>query len=245
MKLLFGLFSAAIAASLFTAGCTGGEPPDKFVAKTPDAIPAATVTPGNEGTLMPLDKGNQWTYSVAYVTKVNGQDQPQRTYDTVWTVTQSSQSNGVTTATIQSVGGSEKNDLQSWRLDSTGLYEVADGSPQVSFNPPFPVLKFPIKDDSQYSWKGTGPNGTSQGGPQTSLRTLRGSEEVDTDMGQMSAIAVDDSGTLDVKGKPGTSSSTLWFTPGVGIVRLRQEVLVGNNGYVMLLKLKSKSLMKS
>jgi len=245
MKFLSGLCAATLVCACVVSGCSH-EPADKFVAKPPETIPPATVTPGNETALFPLDKGNQWTYSVSVLTRTNGQDGQTQNYDSVWTVTSSKTSGDGVEATIEtSSPATSKKDVQIWRANSKGIYEVADGDPLVNFTPPFPVITFPVKEGTVYNWQGTGPNGMKGGGPQKSVRTIRASQVVDTDMGRMSAIPVDDSGTLMTNGKQGQSASTIWFAPGVGIVRLRQEVVVGNSGYVLLIKLKSKSLMKS
>ena len=245
MKSTFRLCAVSIFAAFLGIGCSGGQPSDQYQAKAPDTVPAATVTPGNEGSLFPLDKGNQWTYSVDVKTKLHGKDQPVRSYESNWKVIDSKQTSDGTVAQIQTTLPKNKIDVQTWREDSKGIYEVSDGTPPVTFNPPFPMILFPVKDGTVYKWQGTGPNGTKGGGKQTSTRTIRASEVVDTDMGQMSAIPVDDVGTIEANGKQGRSESTVWFAPGVGIVRLRQEVVIGDQGYILLLKLKSKSLMKS
>jgi hypothetical protein len=236
-------FAALVAMGII--GCGSSGPEDRFVAKPPETIPPATITPGNETSLMPLDKGNQWTYAVQVISRVKGQVQPMKSYESVWTVTDSKQTANGIEATIESTSPSDKKSSQKWRSNSKGIYELSDGNPPVMFNPPFPVILFPVKNETVYKWSGTGPNGTKTPGPQTSVRTIRASQVVDTEMGQMAAIPVDDSGTLVVSGKKGTSISTIWFAPGVGIVRFRQEVVVSDAGYVLLLKLKSKSLMKS
>ena len=244
MKSIQSIYALSLIAVVL-GGCSQ-KPKDNFVAKPPETIPPATVTPGNEGSLFPLDKGNQWSYTVTYVTRVSGQDQPEKNSSTTWTVTDSKQTPNGIEATIETASpNSPFKDHQSWRSNSKGIYELAAGTPTISYNPPLPVIVFPVKADFTYKWSGTGPNGTKQGGSQSSQRIIRASQEVDTAMGKMSAIPVEDIGTVTISGKKGTSTSTTWFAPGVGIVRLRQEVVVGNSGYVLLLKLKSKSLMKS
>jgi hypothetical protein len=244
MKNSFRPTIATLAILTVAVGCSN-RPPDTFVPKPVETIPPATVTPGNETSLMPLDKGDQWTYSVTAMQKVKGVDQAPINYESKWKVIDSKQTADGIEATIETekVGGGK--DLQRWRATSKGIYQLADGTPQVVFSPPFPVVLFPVKEGSVYTWKGTGPNGTGKPGAQTSRRTIRGSQIVDTDMGQMSAIPIDDDGTVTSGNKVARSASTIWLAPGVGIVRLRQEVVLGDGGYVLLLKLKSKSLMKS
>jgi hypothetical protein len=241
MKFLSGISAAALVA-VAVSGCSH-KPDDKFVPKPPETVPAAAVTPGNEASLFPLDKGNQWTYSVELLVRSKGANQPLQNYETVWTVTDSKQTPNGIEATIDTTLPGKKSDKLKWRSNSKGIYEIADGA--VEFTPAFPVVLFPVKEGNTFAWNGLGPNGTPTGGAQTSQRTVRASEVVDTDMGQMSAIPVDDHGTVEAKGKKGNTLATDWFAPGVGIVRLRQEVVVGDQGYVLLLKLKSKSLMKS
>lgn len=244
MKLLTASLFLATVAAVVLSGCSK-DPDDNFVAKPPETIPTATINPGSEMSLLPLDKGNQWTYAVEVVTRVKGQDQPPRNYESNWKVVESKKTADGIDAVIETTLPDKKVDRQHWRANSKGIYQVADGNPPVGFNPPFPVILFPVKDGTVYKWHGTGPNGTKTGGPQSSERTIRAPQIVDTEMGRMSAFPVEDIGTLEANGKKGKSASTVWLAPGVGIVRLRQEVLVDNQGYVLLIKLKSKALMKS
>ena len=242
MKLTKGAYAMAIGFAL--VGCSH-EPEDKFVAKPPEAVPPATLTPGNETALLPLDKGNQWTYTVELVTGAAGAQSAQQNYESVWSVTDSKQTTDGIEATIETTVPSGKKDVQEWRANSTGIYEVGEGSPPVKFTPPMPVMLFPVKEGSTFQWSGTGPNGTLAAGHQTSHSTILGSQDTDTDMGRMSAYAVESHSSFESKQGKGTSDSTIWMSPGVGIVRLRQEVHLGDKGYVLLIKLKSKSLMKS
>jgi hypothetical protein len=233
-----------VVALFATLGCND-KPADAFVAKPKETIPPATVTPGNETSLMPLDKGNQWTYSVQAVRRIKGVDQPPINYESNWKVLDNKQVGDSIEATIETTRLGGSTERQRWRENSKGIYQLADGSPMVEFNPPFPAVLFPVKDGFQFSWKGSGPNGSGKAGSQSSQRTIRSSQVVDTDMGQMSAIPIEDVSKIQSGDKMADSESTIWLAPGAGIVRLRQQVVVGDGGYVLLLKLKSKSLMKS
>jgi len=226
-------------------GCGNRQPADNFVAKPLPSVPPATLTPGDEASLLPLDLGNQWVYTVQ-INRKNGAAAPiPSTYESTWKVVASAQTAKGTQATIESSRPGSKSGQQKWLTNSTGIYQLADGTPAVAFDPPFSLVLFPVQPGKEFTWTGTGPNGTGKPGKVTTKCTIQGSQVVDTDMGQMSAFAVEEQGSVQAGKTLARSETTVWLAPGVGIVRLYQRVLVGDQGYELLLKLKSKSLMKS
>jgi hypothetical protein len=210
-----------------------------------EAIPPASITAGSETSLLPLDKGNQWTYAVTVVTVANGRQQPASNFESTWRVTDSQQSSEGTRATIEVTRNGKVEDTQEWLVSGKGIYQLADGKPQITFKPPMPVVVFPLKDGATFKWSGSGPTGFGRPGRSHSESIIRPSQEVDTDMGRISAIPVESRTKVDAGDIKGDSASWVWFAPGTGVVRLRQEAVSKTRGYILVLKLKSKSLMKS
>lgn len=234
----------ALATTLALFGCRR-KPEDPYVPKPVASIPVASVTPGNEAVLFPLDKGDQWTYSVSITRMVKGQQQ--RPIQTEWTtkVVSSEKTAEGTKATTEVYKDTELQDRQTWLSTSKGIYQLAGGKNLATFSPRMPLIVYPVKDSATFNWSGKGPNGLGTTDPFKSTNQILGPQEIDTDMGRMSAYPVESRSTMSTGKVKGETASTVWLSPGVGIVRLRQEALSGDNGYVIVLKLKSKSLMKS
>ncbi len=236
------LTALLVLASLW--GCAS-KPADSYTPKPVETIPPATITPGNESSVLPLDKGNQWTYDASTVIAQNGQPQPGTNFEVTWTVTASQQTPNGTVATIVTTQDGKTKGSQDWLVNSKGVYELSDGTPPLKFDPPLPVLLFPAKPDTTFKYKGGGPTGFGDMGTHESDNTILASEIVDTSMGQISTIPIESKGTVVSKGITAHNAVSVYFSPGIGIVRMRQEAVAGGKGYIVLLKLKSKSLMKS
>ena len=234
---------ATVLAILFIAGCSSKSADYKPL--TSETIPPATITPGNEASTMPLDKGNQWTFDVETVRALSGVKTQPTQFQVTWTVTESQQTPNGTKATIVSSQGGKNEHSTVWLVNSKGIYQLEDGTPLIKYDPPLPVLLFPAKPHTAFDYKGAGPTGFGDSGPHQSHDTILESQVVDTSMGQMSAIPVESEGTVTAKGRVGKSVQTVYFAPGIGIVRMRQEAVAGDQGYIVLMKLKSKSLMKA
>jgi hypothetical protein len=231
--------------TIAAAVCGCAKSDDGYKPKPVETIPPATITPGNETSVMPLDKGNQWTYAATTVTEANGVEGPSTNFEVTWTVTESKQTANGVRATIVTTQNGQRKDTQEWLVNSKGIYQLSDGTPTIGFKPPLPILVFPAKPDSTFHYSGTGPTGFGDSGNHVSDNTILSSQVVDTAMGQMSAIPVESVGTVTARGIKGQSKVSVYFAPGTGIVRMRQEAVAGSKGYIVLLKLKSKSLMKS
>ena len=68
---------------------------------------------------------------------------------------------------------------------------------------------------------------------------IQGPEEVDTDMKRMSGIAVDCKGTSTNGKVKELTDRTIWFTPGIGLVRIRESTGSTAGSSELLLSLKS------
>src|SRR5690349_15306773 len=101
MRFKQGFPIAGAAIACVVSACSRNKPQDALVHHPVDTNPAATVKPGNESTLLPLEKRNQWTYTVQVVTRNNGQESTPQTSDAVWTVVSSKQTQDGVEARIE------------------------------------------------------------------------------------------------------------------------------------------------
>ena len=82
----------------------------------------------------------------------------------------------------------------------------------------------------------------SESGEQNLDSKILAGQSVDTTNDQIWAIPVESKGTFKTPKAKGLVASTAYWAPGIGLVRFRQEVAVGDTNAVMTMKLKTKSL---
>lgn len=227
---------------LALVGCRGEK--DTYKPQPVQEITPVAISEGVDKTLLPLKKGNQWTYTVDVLTMKDGKRAKSNPIELTWKVTDLKQAGAGTIATIEEFQGTSLRGRQVWLLNDKGLYQMSTGLNAKAFNPPQPVVLFPVQADKQFTWKGTGPTVLGAASKISSENKILGSQEVDTDIGRLSAIPIESSTAITGVKKQGKSASTVWLVPNTGIVRYRQETVSGTTGTVVLLKLKSKSLVQ-
>ena len=166
--------------------------------------------------LMPLDLGNQWSYTLTVETykkdKLLGSGDVSVDYR-VSTV----RPDGSALLILRQDGQSV--DQQVWRSTSSGLYQVASGLKSVPYVPQQPLALVPLSPGQKFDWKGRAPEPDAGVGPATMTSVVLAPQNVDTGLGPLSAIPIE-----SVTRYPrSVARSTSWFRPGVGLVRLRQE----------------------
>jgi hypothetical protein len=224
MRRLFVL--VAIPVALSGCGSSGG-----YSAKPAKKIADVAVKPGDEANLMPFKVGNQWVYTI---------ETSQGTSDITLKVTDVQNVDGATVATLSTqIGGASASETR-WRQDSTGLYQVSNGS-QV-FDPPQLLIPFPLTEGKEIKVKTTGPlpAGTGTGEMEITLKYI-GTQHVDTVGDRMGAVAVESLTTWNTPDGPAASRGMTWWVPNVGFVRQRQDIGVGQSRGAVLMKLKSHS----
>lgn len=213
----FGIVAAASAAML-VVGCQGSSSGYK---PTPETAPAkATLQAGNEKDLFPLNVGNYWTYTVNGIRSDGIQSGNVPASETKATVTAAEPVADGVQATVVNTTNDKVTDQQIWLVNSKGIYQVGYGTKGAKFSPPQPVVLFPVKPHTTFTWTGTHPglNGVQVGAKVTN--TVLDFQDVDTDNGKYSALPVESVSTETVPGSPPVESrSTIYFSPGVGIVR--------------------------
>ncbi|RYG45610.1 hypothetical protein EON79_12220 [bacterium] len=121
----------------------------------------------------------------------------------------------------------KKQDEQMWSVTPKGIFQNSLGPTRRPFNPPQPVVIFPLKEGEPFKWSGTSQAVNGKRASSQLEGSVIGMQTVDTAMGNADAVMIESVSTFDVpnprgpagKGQTVTDS---WFRPGVGIVRYRQ-----------------------
>lgn len=210
------------ASALVVAGCGSGGG-GSYKPEAVKTVEPAKVAPGEEKSLYPLAVGNQWTYTLTQSGTVNGA-QRTATSEVVFKVTATKPVGDGVQANIDVSNNGIVTEKQVWLVDSKGIFQMVGGAPATTFTPSQPQILFPPETGRKFSWKGTGPVPTEKPGvmksaPISASYEILGSQTVDTDMGPISAIAVQSSATMTVNGKQGTTPSITWWAPKIGLVR--------------------------
>jgi hypothetical protein len=213
-----------------------------YVAKPVPKVEDVKLSQGDEKNLFPLVEGNQWVYTSEVVLQDSkGQQRSQKSVLTFAVKSVQSAADGKT-GLIEISDGGKVTEKQEWQVTSKGIFQVSAGDKGIKFTPPQLALEFPATAGSTFKWEGKGllPGGGE--GMSKSTGKVLGPQQVDTDLGRMSAIAVETSQQWTADGKPGQASSTVWWAPKVGIVRFHQEIATKGIQAVQTLRLNSKSV---
>lgn len=138
---------------------------------------------------------------------------------------------------------------QTWKVDDTGVYQVsvAANDKSTTFNPPQPILIFPIVEKQEREFTGVGPSAL---GPQTNFKgkvMIDGPQITQTVTDDISAYRV--VATYELTGEgvdaqtkkkiplKGTFESVSYFAPKIGLVRLQQTVKGAAGGEIVTMTL--------
>lgn len=228
-----------VASAVALAGC-GNRGASNYTPKPAPKVEKVEVKPGEEMSLLPLAEGAQWVYSSEVRLSQKGQTRSTSLEITFRCGPVKDLGDGGKEAVMDIVGADNQvSEKQTWRVDKTGVYQLAGGDKNQPFTPPIPNLVFPIKLGDNIKWKGDGPfpGGVVKGA--VGVVSPIGYEELDTDMGRMSGLAVETrmqwkSGTV-----VGQSYAKTWWRPNYGFIRFRQEVEIGDTQALQIFRLKS------
>lgn len=216
-------------ASLFVAvGCGKKDsgPASNYKPVAPPKVEAYSLAEGQEATLFPFTEGNQWVYTVeAQAQDASGREMNANTDLTFKMVKVTKNADGSTDGEIDVYRDDKVFDKQVWRIDAKGLYQVAIGLPPnvKKFTPPQPVITFPAKPGSKFTWTGIGPVSGAEG-PSSLDGEINEPEEVSTGMGEKSALAIKQTQKWKANGKDNQIITSSYWVPKLGLVRMWQEV---------------------
>ncbi|HXH62500.1 MAG TPA: hypothetical protein VNI20_14235 [Fimbriimonadaceae bacterium] len=214
--------------ALLALGCGRGS---RYTAQKAKKITPVQFHAGDEAKLLPLKVGNQWVYTL-----IVGQQQTEVTLR----VSNVTRTGGRTNATIESTVRGSKTEESEWVIDSNGIFQSA-ARKDARYDPPQPIVPFPVEMDREKTVTTVGPLTSGGTGKQSVTVEYLGPQEVDTDMGRMSALAMKSTTTWTADGNSDSMHSIAWWVPGIGFVRQRQEITTARGTGVVLMKLKSYS----
>ena len=239
----FGLGLMAAVVGMALVGCRRGDSQGNYVPTPVSEPPKAAVEPGKEADLMPLQKGNQWTYAVDVQTQANGRNQGTEV-ELTWKVVSTQPAGDGVRAVIESQARGGKPQRETWMVNKKGIYQVTAGG-NTAFSTPQPVLIFPAEAGKTFVYQGTGVTPAGPVGKIYSKSTVLSQQQVDTENGTYWAVPVESKTNFAIKQTKGESVGTVWMAPKVGLVRFVQESTVGAARISYTLRLKSHSLSKS
>lgn len=227
----------AAAALVVVVGCGSGGG-GTYQPKQVKAPEKATVVAGQEAKLFPLSKGNSWTYVGEAVQRAGNQTRTAPFEFTLRVANVETDANGNQNADIEVVVEGRVNERQQWRVNSRGIYQLSAGNDRIPFTPPQPAILFPIDMNRTFEWQGRGMSPAGQVSNFSSSSRVLAPQEVDTDAGRFSAIPVESRGRITQGDQTGQYATTAFWVPNVGLVRFRQEVVIGNTAQIQVLRLK-------
>jgi hypothetical protein len=235
------ILSSLATLSVFAlVGCAPKE--TTYVPKPEKLVAEAELKSGEEWRIFPFVEGNQWVYKMEASRKNSKSNQVESVQSELTLRCTKAQKIGkVTNATIEVIIDGKINEVQRWRMDEKGLYQVSVGSsPVVPFTPPQPAILFPLEADRKFEWRGSGytPVGTAGTQQQRTAGVVQAKMQVDTGVGRMEAWPVQQT----MSWAKGVQASMSWWTPDVGLVRYRMEATDGDWLVVNTMRLIAKTL---
>ncbi|MCB8933190.1 MAG: hypothetical protein M9921_12740 [Fimbriimonadaceae bacterium] len=229
-------------AALVLAGCGSGGG-GSYEAKSVKQIPPAKLAPGQEASIFPWKVGNQWTYTLdGFRTSATQGQQSDPTIEITYRVVSVDPVPGGEKATLEVTQDGQVQDRQVWMRNDKGLFQVSVGTEGTAFEPMQPALLFPLDTGSTFKWSGKGIVPGGKVGTSKAESKVTGPQEVDTEMGRMSGIAIETSSQWESGNLKGLTNSVSWWAPGTGIVRFKQTAIANQVAITQLLKLKSATL---
>ncbi|MCU0316219.1 MAG: hypothetical protein MUC92_06475 [Fimbriimonadaceae bacterium] len=237
----FAIIGAGLSLLVVT-GCNQGggyvPPKESTVVKKVD------LQPGQEKSLWPMKVGTQWTYETNDT--ISGPQNRSSSNEITLKVANLTEIPGGMRANVDVLVKDKVEDKNIWQITTEGISQVAGSGGTSTYEPPFKLVPFPVKEGDTFSFTGMGPaplyaNASSRG---TKLQQrvngkVLGFMEVDTGMGPMRALAVEQTNAYTHQGTDFTSRTTSWWVPTVGLVRFVQEATGGGVTYRQTLRLKS------
>lgn len=210
------LLSIGILALAALVGCGDKEAAQNSKTEKPEVKTAGELEGQSPMDLFPTEVGTQVTYDMT---------QGGETKELTFVIAESKDvANGKeVTVEVQNAQG-EVTDTTVWRLNDKGLSQVMARDDQA-FEPPQPLVNFPITFSEPVQYEGVGPYASVDArGKITGENRVRGKELVQTEMGEVEALAVDTAYTWEHQGNTYISRETTWVAPKYGIVRYQQTL---------------------
>lgn len=228
-----------VLAGIALVGCGSGGGGYKPEVTKP--VEKVSLEAGQEQSLFPMAKGNQWTFSIDQTTSTDGQTQKSEG-EVTFRIADVIPTGDGTKGILEIVIDGKVADKQTWMVNSKGIYQVAMGNAtSVPFVPIQPAVVFPLEEKKEFLWKGTGITPVGKAGTSTIKSRILGMQEVDLEKDRVMAYAVESAIDGKIGAAPFACVTTTWWQPKVGFVRLRQTLAMGKATQIQTLRLKSYS----
>jgi hypothetical protein len=112
-----------------------------------------------------------------------------------------------------------------WLINKKGIYQVAVGKKLTRLSSPQLMLGFPIKPGAKAAWKGTVVDDSGETRNMTVTWVVNGEEQSDSANKTYNALKISGTGKVSGTNMSAQVNDAIWFAPGVGIVRRRQELI--------------------
>lgn len=232
-RISYNLGIAMTLAALAGCGKGGGS---AYKPKPVEEVPPAVIAKGSETNLLPLAVGNTWVYETQS-TQVTPAGSQQSSGEVTFRVTKVQEGPNGKTATIEVLNKDKVVEQMLWRVSEKGIFEVGDvryatpgvPKPMIPTEPPLPLVVFPTEQGkvTKATINGLRPDGKV--GEATYVITDEGVQEVDTNIGRMSALAVRSRTEYKNDAVNYTYNRLAWWAPDKGIVRMVLELRLTNS----------------
>lgn len=206
---------------------------------------AVSITTANQDTLMPHSEGTTWTYTLDIQRQIPGTaPAASPPTDVVYKIDAAKKRGDETSFLLGIYREGKKSDEQMWSVGPKGIFQVSLGSARRPFDPPQPVVAFPVKVGEDFKWKGTTQAANGRRVASQLVGSVIGTQTVDIADGSADAMLFESVSNFDITAPNGQKAQAQtvtdsWFRPGVGIVRYRQTTRAGESVIVYTLRLKS------
>ncbi|MCC6403441.1 MAG: hypothetical protein IT207_05475 [Fimbriimonadaceae bacterium] len=228
------LVPAAITVALSLVGCGGSKGKSQAGTAGPTPVKTTEVAAGQEKSLIPLAKGNTWVFEVDASVQGPGGNQQNKTEATFRVVKVEDKPDGQYAYVDIFNEKDVKIESIVWRLNEKGLFELSDvrfkdGNdkvPVIPNSPPLPSILFPIvaEKESKLTVTGLRPDGSK--GPANVKVWNEGMQEIDTEIGRFTALAVTAETNYTSKNMTYAFGKKTWWVPDVGLARMVMSLTV-------------------
>ncbi len=202
------------------------------------------VTATNQLSLMPHTEGSTWTYAIEIEQQRAGTPPTKSVGEISYKIDAAKKRGDETHFLLGIYQDGKKKDEQMWSTGPKGIYQLSIGPQRRTFDPPQPVMIFPIKVGETFKWEGSSRAASGRRVRSKLEGVVVGSQTVDTVMGPADALLIQSQTLFDLTSSTGQkvqggTVTDSFFRPGVGIVRYRQTTRAASSAIATTLRLKS------
>lgn len=228
------LVPAALLAAIGLVGCGNSKKEAQKGTGAPTPVKSTEIAAGQEETLIPLEKGNTWVFEVDASAQGPGGSQQNRT-EVTFRITKVEDKPDGKYAYVDIFNDKDvKIEAIVWRLNDKGLVEMSDvrykdkddKSPAIPNNPPLPTILFPVDKGTEGKLQVTGLRPDGSKGPANVRVWSEGMQEIDTDIGRFSALAVTSETNYTANKMEHAFGKKTWWVPEVGLARMVMSLTV-------------------